>query len=127
MQNDLNKRATSAAVMDLIFNSLYLPMNDYFTYGKLYARKSRLGRDLSGKVGGAIDDVAEQTTKNEIFGNRFIKDTAGKIIAKDVSKWKSAGKGLGIFVREGSEEMNQAGFQSFSTNYYTPDSPDSYY
>jgi hypothetical protein len=40
---------------------------------------------------------------------------------------KSASKGLGIFAMEGSEEVNQAGFESLGANLYTPDSPDAYY
>jgi hypothetical protein len=113
--------------MDLAFNTAYLPITDYYTYGKLYSRGFKAKKDLAGKIKKSADDIIEQSTKESIFGNRIIKDASGKYISTPISKGKSALKGAKIFGIEGSEEVNQKGFESFSVNYYTPDSPDAYY
>jgi len=110
-----------------MFNTAYLPLTDYYTYGKLYARGFNTKKDLANKVGKSIDNAVEQAAKEDIFGSRIVKNAAGKYKSNPVSTGKAALRGAKIFGIEGSEEMNQAGFTSLSTNYFSPDSPDAYY
>ena len=134
---DAKERAESAAMNDLIFNSLYLPFTDAYAYGKIYARgfnpKSQLRKRAKGGVaeaiegsGKRIDNIAAQEAKEETLGKRIIKK--GKEYVYDpVSRKKAALRGLKTGLSEGAEEMNQAFFSSLSSNMSQPDSPDAYY
>lgn len=131
------ERAESAAMNDLIFNSLYLPFTDAYAYGKIYARgfntKSQLRKrakegvseavENSGKM---VDNIAAQEAKKETLGNRIIKK-GKEYIYDPVSRKKAALRGLKTGLSEGAEEMNQAFFSSLSSNMSQPDSPDAYY
>lgn len=101
-KEDIKNRAAAAASMDMVMNSLYLPLDNAYTFGKLYGRGFKIKSDLA----------------NRIKRNGLTWET---VVNKGIVK------GLGIGAVEGFEEMNQRLMSEFSTRYYSPDSPDEYY
>lgn len=102
-QNDIKQRAAAAASVDMVLNSIYLPMDNLYTFGKLYGRGFKIKADLANRI---------KKTGEKEFG----------FFAKSGLR-----RGLGIGAVEGFEEINQRMMSEFGTRYYSPDSPDEYY
>ncbi len=124
-KKDIEDRATRAGIADMVLNTIYLPFNDMYMYGKLYGRGFKLKADLKGNITKGIDEAAKKEAQKTL-GDRIIR--AGREFATNpVSRRKAITKGLGMGLVEGAEEMNQAMFSTFTTSMNTPDSPDAYY
>ena len=137
LEQDVHERAKNAAMADMVLNAIYLPFTDAYAYGKLYGRKFNFKSELADKVDDAakvgrkqatkaIDKAAEAEAIEETLGKRVVRQ-GKEYVANPVKAKQAAAKGFKIGLSEGSEEMNQAFFSSFSSNLYQPDSPDAYY
>lgn len=148
--NNIKDRAEKAAQADMYMNAAYLPFQDAWAYGRLYRRASRMKHTLGKAVEettDAAEDAARKTSKEtakkagkkklidqaaeqeavEKGLSEAVEDGAEGYKAKIVSRKKAALKGLAKASGEYAEEVNQGFFSSFSSNLYTPDSPDAYY
>lgn len=124
---DAQHRAAQAGIADMILNTLYLPAENMFAYGKLYGRKFKPKADLKkGVKEKAIDIAAREADLEETMGKRIARE-GKEYVATPRSAKKAALRGLGVGVSEGAEEINQSAMSSFASNLYQPDSPDAYY
>lgn len=125
-KDNIQNRAEKAAIADLILNSIYLPAENAFAYGKLYARKFKPRADLASRTGKKAIDAAAEAEAKETIGGRILRE-GKEFVANPESKKKAIGKGLLIGAGEGFEEGMQSQFAATSTAYFAPDSPDAYY
>ena len=124
---DAQHRAAQAGIADMILNTLYLPAENMFAYGKLYGRKFKPKADLKkGVKEKAIDVAAREADLEETMGKRIARE-GKEYVATPRSAKKAALRGLGVGISEGAEEINQSAMSSFASNLYQPDSPDAYY
>lgn len=124
---DAQHRAAQAGIADMILNTLYLPAENMFAYGKLYGRKFKPKADLKkGVKEKAIDVAAREADLEETMGRRIARE-GKEYVATPRSAKKAALRGLGVGISEGAEEINQSAMSSFASNLYQPDSPDAYY
>lgn len=124
-KKDIEDRATRAGIADMVLNTIYLPFNDMYMYGKLYGRGFKPKADLRGNITKGIDEAAKREAKKTL-GDRIVRE-GREFITNPVSRKKAVARGLGMGLTEGAEEMNQAMFSTFTTSMNTPDSPDAYY
>lgn len=127
-------RANAAGIMDLALNIPILAINNFKTFGRVYANGFRTARQEAKNKG--LGSLLGQTRRNaneaiireeSPLVNRIIRNADGsyswkKIVAKD--NLLNAGK---IALREGNEEMAQQFAANMSGEYYSPDSPKAYY
>ena len=125
-KDNIQNRAEKAAIADLVLNSIYLPAENAFAYGKLYARKFKPRADLASRTGKKAIDAAAEAEAKETIGGRILRE-GKEFVANPESKKKAIGKGLLIGAGEGVEEGMQSQFAATSTSYFAPDSPDAYY
>lgn len=127
-------RANAAGIMDLALNIPILAINDFKTFGRVYAngfkaaRQEAKNKGLGSLLGQTRRNANEAIIREESpLVNRIIRNADGsyswkKIVAKD--NLLNAGK---IALREGNEEMAQQFAANTSGEYYSPDSPKAYY
>lgn len=152
MEIDIHRRASLAANADLLFNTMYLPWENMYAFGKLYSRGFRVKKDLgtraTKKAAQAIEESAERATRAgrraesvldragrqaeaaETVGERITRNAADATEAygfNPVKTGKAAWRGIKTGLGEGAEEINQGFFSSTASNMYQPDSPDAYY
>lgn len=123
----IQDRKAKMGLMDLIGNTVLLSLDNFYTYGKLYARGFKNARDkAASRVGREEIEQASKEIAQEEAGKR-IKKEAGKYTFDTISKGEAARRGLGRGLVEGQEEMTQQWIANTSGNYYSYDSPDAYY
>ena len=133
LEQDAEVRANEAAGVDLLANSILLPLDDFFTYGKLYGQGFKNVRNLGkGNTKKSLWQRSKEAVKeadkhiaNDLEENIVKKGTKyewNKITNKSTLK-----KGALTGLREGNEEMLQQFFSSTAGYMYQPESPDAYY
>lgn len=127
-------RANAAGIMDLALNVPILAINDFKTFGRVYANGFRAARQEAKNKGlGSLLGQTRRSANEAIIReesplvNRIIRNADGsyswkKLGVKD--NLLNAGK---IALREGNEEMAQQFAANMSGEYYSPDSPKAYY
>lgn len=127
-------RANAVGIMDLALNIPILAINDFKTFGRVYANGFRAARQKAKNKG--LGSLLRQTKRNaneaiireeSPLVNRIIRNADGsyswkKLVARD--NLLNAGA---IALREGNEEMAQQFAANMSGEYYSPDSPKAYY
>ena len=133
LQKDAEIRANSAAGVDLLANSILLPLDDFFTYGKIYGQgfknvknlgEKNVKRSIRQKSKDAVKD-AEKHLANDLEEN--VTKEGSEYLWDKITNKQSLRKGLWTGLREGNEEMLQQFFSSTAGNMYQPESPDAYY
>ena len=123
----IQDRKAKMGLMDLIGNTVLLSLDNFYTYGKLYARGFKNARDKAAtRVGRQELEQASKELAQEEASKR-IKQEAGKYTFDTISKGEAFKRGLGRGLVEGQEEMTQQWIANTSGNYYSYDSPDAYY
>lgn len=128
---DARDRANAMGLTTLLGNTVLLSLDNFDTFGKLYARGYKNARTIAkGRVTReAMSEGLEQAvreTAQEEAGKRITKE-AGKYIYDPVSKKRALARGLRHGLVEGNEEMAQAFISETAGNMQSPDSPDAYY
>lgn len=128
---DARNRANAMGLTTLIGNTILLSLDNFDTFGKLYARGYKNARTISkGRVTReAMSEGLEKAGREiaqEEAGKRITKE-AGKYIYDPVSKKRALARGLRHGLVEGNEEMAQAFIAETAGNMQSPDSPDAYY
>lgn len=123
-----------AGLTDFLLNVPILALNDFWTFGRLYAQgfqgaknvaSKNVKKSFLGRASQAANEAAE-TAANPLIQNT--KKEGGKYVWDTISKKKSWGQGLLTGLREGNEEMMQGWASEFAGNYaFYSDSPDTYY
>lgn len=134
LKQDAKDRANAAGIMDLALNVPILAINDFKTFGRVYANGFRAARQEAKNKG--LGSLLEQTRRKankaiireeSPIVNRIIRNTDGSY------SWKKLGVKDDLFnagkiaLREGNEEMAQQFAANMSGEYYSPDSPKAYY
>ena len=134
LKQNAKDRANAAGIMDLALNIPILAINDFKTFGRVYANGFRAARQEAKNKGlGSLLGQTRRSANEAIIReesplvNRIIRNTDGsyswkKLGVKD--DLLNAGK---IALREGNEEMAQQFAANMSGEYYSPDSPKAYY
>lgn len=131
LKKDAVDRANQMGLTTLIGNTVLLSLDNFDTFGKLYARGYKNARTISkGRVTReAMSEGLEKAGREiaqEEAGKRITKE-AGKYIYDTVSKKRAFARGLRHGLVEGNEEMAQAFIAETAGNIQSPDSPDAYY
>ena len=131
LKEDAKERANAMGLTTLIGNTVLLSLDNFDTFGKLYARGYKNARTISkGRVTReAMSEGLEKAGREiaqEEAGKRITKE-AGKYIYDPVSKKRAFARGLRHGLVEGNEEMAQAFIAETAGNMQSPDSPDAYY
>lgn len=131
LKEDAKERANAMGLTTLIGNTVLLSLDNFDTFGKLYARGYKNARTISkGRVTReAMSEGLEKAGREiaqEEAGKRITKE-AGKYIYDPVSKKRAFARGLRHGLVEGNEEMAQAFIAEIAGNMQSPDSPDAYY
>lgn len=128
---DARDRANAMGLTTLIGNTVLLSLDNFDTFGKLYARGYKNARTISkGRVTReAMSEGLEKAGREiaqEEAGKRITKE-AGKYIYDSVSKKRALARGLRHGLVEGNEEMAQSFISETAGQMQSPDSPDAYY
>lgn len=128
---DARNRANAMGLTTLIGNTILLSLDNFDTFGKLYARGYKNARTISkGRVTReAMSEGLEKAGREiaqEEAGKRITKE-AGKYIYDPVSKKRALARGLRHGLVEGNEEMAQSFISETAGQMQSPDSPDAYY
>lgn len=128
---DARDRANAMGLTTLIGNTVLLSLDNFDTFGKLYARGYKNARTISkGRVTReAMSEGLEKASREiaqEEAGKRITKE-AGKYIYDPVSKKRALARGLRHGLVEGNEEMAQSFISETAGQMQSPDSPDAYY
>ena len=99
-------RANAMGLATLIGNTVLLSLNNFDTFGKLYARGFK---------------------NAETIASDRIRKEAGKYIFDKITKKEAIARGIKHGLVEGNEEMSQAFISETAGQRQTPDSPDAYY
>lgn len=131
LKEDAKERANAMGLATLIGNTVLLSLDNFDTFGKLYARGYKNARTISkGRVTReAMSEGLEKAGREiaqEEAGKRITKE-AGEYIYNPVSKKRALARGLRHGLVEGNEEMAQAFIAETAGNMQSPDSPDAYY
>lgn len=131
LKEDAKERANAMGLTTLIGNTVLLSLDNFDTFGKLYARGYKNARTISkGRVTReAMSEGLEKAGREiaqEEAGKRITKE-AGKYIYDPVSKKRALARGLRHGLVEGNEEMAQAFIAETAGQMQSPDSPDAYY
>lgn len=106
LTEDARDRANAMGLTTLIGNSVLLSLNNFDTFGKLYARGFK---------------------NAETIANDRIKKEAGKYLFDKITTKEAIAKGIKHGLVEGNEEMSQAFISEVAGLRQSPDSPDAYY
>lgn len=133
LKQDAENRANAAAGIDLLANSILLPLDNFMTYGKLYGRgfknvknlgENNVKKSWRQRSKEAVQNAEKEMSK-ELEGHA--KKKGAEYIWNNITKKEVAGKVAADFIREGNEEMAQQFFSSTAGYMYQPESPDAYY
>jgi hypothetical protein len=128
---DARNRANAMGLTTLIGNTVLLSLDNFDTFGKLYARGYKNGRTIAqGRVtreamSEGLDKAARELAQEEA-GKRISKE-GGKYIYDKISKKRAIARGIRHGLVEGNEEMSQAFISETAGQMQSPDSPDAYY
>lgn len=105
LRKDARDRVNSIGLTTLIGNTVLLTLNNFDTFGKLYARGFKNSRTITGDI-----------TKK-----------SGEYIYNPITKKRAIAKGIKHGIVEGNEEMAQAFISETAGLTHSPDSPNTYY
>ena len=131
LKKDAVDRANKMGLTTLIGNTVLLSLDNFDTFGKLYARGFKNARTIAkGRVtrealSEGIEKAGREIAQEEA-GKRITKE-AGEYIYNNVSKKRALARGLRHGLVEGNEEMAQAFIAETAGNMQSYDSPDAYY
>ena len=132
--NQIDENLKKAGLTDFLLNIPILAIDNFWTFGRMYAQGFRNARNVAGKnvkksflerssqaaneAANAAENTLAQNTKKE----------AGRFAWNEITKKQSFGKGLMTGLREGNEEMAQGWAAEFAgNNAFYSDGPDTYY
>ena len=128
---DARNRANAMGLTTLIGNTVLLSLDNFDTFGKLYARGYKNARTIAkGRVtkeamSEGLDRAAREMAQEEA-GKRISKE-AGEYVYNEISKKRAIARGIRHGLVEGNEELAQAFISETAGQMQTPDSPDAYY
>lgn len=128
---DARNRANAMGLTTLIGNTVLLSLDNFDTFGKLYARGYKNARTIAkGRVtreamSEGLDKAAREVAQEEA-GKRISKE-GGKYVYDEISKKRAIARGIRHGLVEGNEEMAQAFISETAGQMQSPDSPDAYY
>lgn len=131
LKKDAEERANSAGLTTLLGNTVLLSLDNFSTFGRIYARGFKNAREVAGNritreaLSEGVDKAAKEVA-NEELGKNIIRE-GGEYLYRDISKKRALAKGLKHALVEGNEELAQAFIADVATNMNTVDSPDAYY
>lgn len=111
------ERAHQAGMAILIGNTLILPADNMWQFGKLYSRGFTNAKGIMGRI---EDGMMKQGIRGGI-------KEGGKYVAETVSKPRAILRGFSNAAFEGFEELNQAAIAEGAGYWRGVDSPDAYY
>lgn len=131
LKEEVDERVNNAGLTTLIGNTVLLSLNNFSTFGNIYAKGFKNARTIAG------NRVTKEALKEgiELASKDVVNEELGKNIAKEGSKYlykkvgtkKALARGLKHGLVEGNEELAQAFIADVATNMNTVDSPDAYY
>ena len=128
---DAKNRANAMGLTTLIGNTVLLSLNNFDTFGKLYARGYKNARTIAkGRVtkeamSEGLDKAAREVAQEEA-GKRISKE-GGEYVYDEISKKMAIARGIRHGLVEGNEEMAQAFISETAGQMQSPDSPNAYY
>lgn len=131
LKEDAKERANTMGLTTLIGNTVLLSLDNFDTFGKLYARGYKNARTIAkGRVtkeamSEGLDKAAREVAQEEA-GKRISKE-GGKYVYDEISKKRAIARGIRHGLVEGNEEMAQAFISETAGQMQSPDSPDAYY
>lgn len=131
LKEDAKERANAMGLTTLIGNTVLLSLDNFDTFGKLYARGYKNARTIAkGRVtkeamSEGLDKAAREVAQEEA-GKRISKE-GGKYVYDEISKKRAIARGIRHGLVEGNEEMAQAFISETAGQMQSPDSPDAYY
>lgn len=114
--------ARLAGDIDLLGNTILLSLDNFNTYGRLFARGFRNAEKTAQNSIRTAARHADEKLSSRIIRNADGSYEFSKYGAKDIAK-----SGLKTAALEGNEEMAQQFLSNFSGNVRSYDSPDAYY
>lgn len=117
----IQDRARQAGLIDLVGNTILLSLDNFSTFGRLYAKGFNNAKGLASGMKRAAAEEAAETA-----GKQFTKE-AGKYVFNKTTTKQALLNGARIGLVEGNEELAQQMLSNFSGDYRSYDSPDSYY
>ena len=114
--------ARLAGDIDLLGNTILLSLDNFNTYGRLFARGFKNAEKTAQNSLRTAARHADEKLSSRIIRNADGSYEFGKYGAKDIAK-----SGLKTAALEGNEEMAQQFLSNFSGNVRSYDSPDAYY
>ena len=134
LKQNAKDRANAAGIMDLALNIPILAINDFKTFGRVYANGFRAARQEAKNKGlGSLLGQTRRSANEAIIReesplvNRIIRNADGSYSWKKVGIKDNLLDASKIALREGNEEMAQQFAANMSGEYYSPDSPKAYY
>lgn len=132
--DQIDENLKKAGLTDFLINIPILAIDNFWTFGRMYAQGFSDARTIAGKnikksylsrVSQAANEAAD-TAENTLAKNT--RKEASRYAWNEITKKKSLGKGLMTGLREGNEEMAQGWAAEFAGNQaFYADSPDTYY
>lgn len=131
LKKEAEDRANNAGLTTLLGNTVLLSLDNFSTFGRLYARGFKNAKEVVGNrvTKKTLSEGVEKATKdiaNEELGKNIIREGV-EYLSKDISKKRALARGLKHALVEGNEELAQAFIADVATNMSTVDSPDAYY
>ena len=132
--DQIDENLKKAGLTDFLLNVPILAIDNFWTFGRMYAQGFSNARNVAGKnvkksfLGRASQAANEAADAAENTLAQNTKKKAGRYAWNEITKKQSLGKGLMTGLREGNEEMAQAWAAEFAgNNAFYSDSPDTYY
>ena len=132
--DQIDENLKKAGLTDFLLNIPILALDNFWTFGRMYAQGFNNARNVAGKnvkksfLGRASQAANEAADAAENTLVQNTKKEAGRFTWKEITNKQSLGKGLMIGLREGNEEMAQAWASEFvGNNAFYSDGPDTYY
>lgn len=132
--DQIDENLKKAGLTDFLLNVPILAIDNFWTFGRMYAQGFSNARNVAGKnvkksfLGRASQAANEAADAAENTLAQNTKKEAGRYAWNEITKKQSLSKGLMTGLREGNEEMAQAWAAEFAGNnafYY--DGPGTYY
>lgn len=132
--DQIDENLKKAGLTDFLLNVPILAIDNFWTFGRMYAQGFNNARNVAGKnvkksfLGRASQAANEAADAAENTLVQNTKKKAGRYAWNEITKKQSFGKGLMIGLREGNEEMAQGWAAEFAgNNAFYSDGPDTYY
>lgn len=124
-KKSIQDRKAKMGLTDLIGNTILLSLDNFYTFGKLYARGFKNARDKAATRVGKLEQASKEIAQEE--AGKRIKKEGTEYTYDTITKGEAVRRGLGRGLVEGQEEMTQQWIANTSGNLQTYDSPDAYY